>query len=76
MEDAQPMTTTPLRMPPGIFDDPTFGLADRFDCELIPVSDFHAWWADVTDLRLDDARAAAVGYFHAARTRDGQRWCY
>ena len=63
-------------MPPGVFDDPTFGLRDRFEQELIGVAEFHNWWVELTGLPLREARRAAVDFFAEARAKHGQRWCY
>jgi len=70
------MTMNESRKPPGIFDDPTFGLRERFEQALIPVAEFHDWWIEITGLRLADARRVAVDFFERARGRDGPRWCY
>ena len=58
------MTMNEIRMPPGIFDDPAFGLRDRFERELIGVAEFHDWWVEITGLpkmsHIADALARLV----------------
>lgn len=56
------MTNNKPRIPPGIFDDPTFGLRDRFDQELIPV-DAVRWWSitsSISDLDAQTTLAAEL----------------
>ncbi len=62
------------RMPPGIFDDPTFGLTRRFAAERIPVADGNRWWAEVLGCSRREGRKRASDTF--PRTTDGHRWIY
>ena len=69
------MTSAPTlvsRMPPGIFDDPTFGLRERFNLDLIPVDAINRWWAEITRQGIRDARSQASNMFQ--RTKKGARW--
>jgi len=59
-------------MPPGIFDDPTFGVGERFAQDLIPVESVYRWWAEITGQSIKEARCQASRLFE--RAKNGTRW--
>ena len=69
-----PETSPQTRMPPGIFDDPTFGLRQRFADEKIPVTAGNLWWAEVLGCSKREGRRRASDTF--PRTTAGHRWIY
>ncbi len=76
MADDNPTTDTqtPIRMPPGIFDDPTFGLRRRFPHETIPVAEGNRWWAGILGCSQREGRRRASDTFRRRTSRG--RWIY